>query len=268
MTCCLNTKSQTNEVLCWRFIRLMCSKSVVQQSLQTCSINNTSIRIKNEKNSVPVDVSPLFSLWPFSSPSLEYSIFCPASRPELIPTCLPNKLRCNCLSELSACLFFFSPRNAPDKKHIFTHKNEITGNLRARSFGGNACYRAVQVDELLSPLALYQLETKRRGKRKEGKRRYKRKKEKKCFGNCGSFMSLSLYYTSYNCCSFHNDLLFLVFKSLCHGSQYIQHVSISQQGRKSKALSVNVLQWHTLSDCIEAKWNEYIMTVWFYNYLL
>ena len=75
-----------------------------------------------------------------SSPSLEYSIFCPASRPELIPTCLPNKLRRNCLSELSACLFFFSPRNAPDKKHIFTHKNEITGNLRARSFGGNACY--------------------------------------------------------------------------------------------------------------------------------
>lgn len=58
---------------------------------------------------VPVVVSPVFSLRPFSSPSLEYSIFCPASRPELIPTCLPNKPRCNCLSELSACLFFFSP---------------------------------------------------------------------------------------------------------------------------------------------------------------
>lgn len=63
-----------------------------------------------------------------------------------------------CQSCLRAC--FSSRRHAPDKKHIFTHKNEITGNLESRSFGGNACYRAVQVDELLSPLALYQLETK------------------------------------------------------------------------------------------------------------
>lgn len=36
-----------------------------------------------------------------------------------------------CQSCLRAC--FFPPRrHAPDKKHIFTHKNEITGNLRAK----------------------------------------------------------------------------------------------------------------------------------------
>lgn len=71
---------------------------------------------------VPAVVSPVYSLRPSPSPSLGYSIFCTASRPGLIPTCRPNKLRRNCLSELSACLFFFSPPRTWQETHIYTQK--------------------------------------------------------------------------------------------------------------------------------------------------
>lgn len=105
-------------------------------------------------------VSPVFSVWSVSYLSLEYSIFCRASGPELIPTCLPNELRRNCLSELSACLFFFSPPRTCQETHIYTQKWNYR-QFESRSFRGKACYWAVQVDELLSPFALYQLVTKR-----------------------------------------------------------------------------------------------------------
>lgn len=79
-----------------------------------------------------------------------------------------------CQRRLRAC--FSSRRRAPDKKHIFTHKNEITGNWRAGALGGSACYRAVRVDELLSPVALYQLETKG-GEENRDRREEKKKME-------------------------------------------------------------------------------------------
>lgn len=104
----LTTKASSNEVSCRGFICLNCGKSL---SSITPDVLNQQNKHQNKIKSsfVPAGVSPVFSLWSFSYPSLGYSIFFPANRLELIPTCLPNKLRCNCLSELSASVFFFSP---------------------------------------------------------------------------------------------------------------------------------------------------------------
>lgn len=155
-------------------------------SLQICSLNKTSIRIRTFQCCVCGCLTTVLPLVIFLS-SLEYSILCPASRPELIPTCLLNKLRCNCLSELSASLFFFSPPRTWQETHIYTQKWNYR-QFESRSFGGNACYWAVPVDELLSPFALYQLVT----KSEENRGGWKEKK--KCIGNSGlAYRSAAIY---------------------------------------------------------------------------
>lgn len=126
-------------------------------------------------------ILPLFPYCPFSSLSLEYSSPCPASRPELIPTRLPNKLWCNCLSKLSAHLFFFSPPRTWQETHIYTQKWNY-GQLESRSFWRNACYRAVQVDELLSPLALLYISSMQRWLLEERETRRKRECRQFCHG--------------------------------------------------------------------------------------
>lgn len=75
--------------------------------------------------------SALLSLRPFSPPRL-WSIQFPAPPADQSSSQPAAQTSCGviaCQSCLRAC--FSSRRHAPDKKHIFTHKNEITGNLRA-----------------------------------------------------------------------------------------------------------------------------------------
>ena len=80
-----------------------------------------------------------------------------------------------CQSCLRAC--FSSRRHAPDKKHIFTHKNEITGNLRA---GAAEATPAIELYESMNsqPWLLYQLAKKMEKTQRE-------EKKKKCLGNVG-----------------------------------------------------------------------------------
>lgn len=102
--------------------------------------------------SVPPSGHSLIHLWSIQSSALptDLSSSQPASQTS------SGVIACQ---ELSASPCFSSRRRAPDKKHIFTHKNEITGNLRAGALEATPAIELLKSINSFHLLALRQLVT-------------------------------------------------------------------------------------------------------------
>lgn len=146
--------------------------------------------------------SPLFSLLPSPRPPLpgSWSIESSALPADQSSSQSASQTSCGiiaCQSCLHAC--FSSCRHAPDKKHIFTHKNEITGNLSA---GALEATPAIEPSKSMnSSLSLGAASSRNKRKRKHKRRKTKRRNSRGMQAWPPDHLPFMSFFQDYTSCS-------------------------------------------------------------------